>query len=292
MKSIYTNIKINNDNVKRNKRHIAKEKEPRRIWVTILHGFITLIVSSIAILAGIQLFLFLFYSSYFNLSRIEVSSMKEVDKQEILALVNIKPNSNLLTLRTGAIINKVSAHPWVEKVRIQKQLPNRVRIEVLERKPIAVICGKDNFGIDAAGYLLPDIRLEEVRNLPLITVADNAFTSNPERITTPAMTNALFAIQYLRDNNLSFMKEISELNIVSPDNLVIYTLHEGTEIRLGNENLEERLVKLQQVWEIIKQQQLVEEYIDLRFDRQGIVTKPKNRVSEKTESTAEPELKT
>lgn len=292
MKSIYTNIKINNDNVKRNKRHLPKEKEPRRIWATILNGIIALIISVIAILGGIQLFLFLFYSSYFNLSRVEVSSMKQVNKEEILALVDIKPNSNLLTLRTGTIISKVSAHPWVEKVRIRKQLPNRVRVEVIERQPIAVVCGKDNFGIDAEGYLLPDIRMEEVRTLPLITVADNALTSNPDRLTTPAMANALFAIQYIRDNNPSFMKEISELNIVSPDNLVIYTLHEGTEIRLGKDNLEERLMKLQQVWEIVKQQQLVEEYIDLRFDKQGIVTKPKQRVTEKKQTSTENELKT
>jgi cell division protein FtsQ len=292
MKSIYTNIKINNDSVKRNKRHIAKEKEPRRFWATLLHIILTIIISATALLVGIQLFLFLFYSSYFNLSRVEVSSMKQVDKSEILALVNIKPNCNVLTLRTGSIISKVSAHPWVEKVRIQKQLPNRVRIEVIERKPIAVICGKQNFGIDADGYLLPGIRIEEVRNLPLITVADNIIASSPDRLTTPAMANALFAIQYIRNNNPLFMKEISELNIVSPDNLIIYTLHEGTEIRLGKDNLEDRLVKLQQVWEIVKQQQLVEEYIDLRFDKQGIVTKPKQRMSEKNQPSVGTELKT
>jgi cell division protein FtsQ len=292
MKSIYTNIKINNDSVKRNKRHLSKDKEPRRFWATLFHLIVTVILSITAIFAGIQLFLFLFYSSYFNLSRVEVSSMKQVNKDEILTLVNIKPNSNLLTLRTESIINKVSAHPWVEKVRIQKQLPNRVRIEVMERKPIAVICGKENFGIDASGYLLPGIRMEEVRHLPLITITDNTLFSNPDRITTPAMENALFAIQYLGNNNPTFLKEISELNIVSPDNLVIYTLHEGTEIRLGKDNLEERLDKLQQVWEIVKQQQLVEEYIDLRFDKQGIVTKPKNRITEQNQTSANIELKT
>ena len=87
-------------------------------------------------------------------------------------------------------------------------------------------------------------------------------------------------------------KEISELNIVTPDNLVLYTLHEGTEIRLGNDNLAERLAKLQQVWQIVRQQQVVEEYIDLRFDKQGIVTKPKAKIGVSNPISREPSIKT
>lgn len=292
MKSIYTNIKINNDKVKRNKHHLPREKEPRRFWAALFHFIVTTIIAVSAILAGIQLFLFLFCSSYFALSRVEVSPMNQIGREEILSLAKIKPHCNLLTLQTDSIITKVRAHPWVEKVRIQKQLPNRVRIEIIERKPVAVICGKDTFGIDAEGYLLPDIRMGEVRNLPLITVNDSTLACYPDRITTPAMENALYTIEYLKNNNPLFLKEVSELSIVSPDNLIIYTLHEGTEIRLGNNNLDERLAKLQQVWEIVKQQQLVEEYIDLRFDKQGIVTKPKNKVSADSQMSANQDLKT
>jgi cell division protein FtsQ len=292
MKSIYTNIKINNEKVKRNKRRVKNEEEPRRFWSMVLHVISTTIFIVVAILLGIELILFLFYSPYFNLARVEVSPTIQIGKEEILRLANIKLNTNLLLLRTGTIVSKVSMHPWVEKVRIQKTLPDKVRIEVVERKPVAIICGKEMLGIDETGCLLPNIRMEVVKDLPLITVNNSMLAGYPDRITTPAMQNAIFVVKYLKDNDPGFLKEVSELNIISPDNLVLYTLHEGTEIRLGNDNLSERLGKLQQVWQIVQQQQLVEEYIDLRFDKQGIVTKPKNRISEQRQMSVDNELKT
>ncbi|MDI6784276.1 MAG: FtsQ-type POTRA domain-containing protein [bacterium] len=292
MKSIYTNIKINNEKVKRSKRKIQNEQEPRRFWSTVLHILLTTIFMAVGILLGIGLFLFLFYSPYFNLARVEVSPMTQIGKEEILDLANIKLNSNLLMLRSGTIVAKVSAHPWVEQVQIQKRFPDKVRIEVVERKPVAIICGKEMFGIDEEGYLLPGIRMEVVKDLPLITVNDSMLAGSPDRITAPAMNNAIYVIKYLTENDPAFLKEISELNITAPDNLVLYTLHEGTEIRLGNDNLPERLAKLQQVWQIVRQQQVVEEYIDLRFDKQGIVTKPKAKTGAPGPIMKEPSIKT
>jgi cell division protein FtsQ len=292
MKSIYTNIKINNENVKKNKRKIRKDDEPRRFWSTVIHIFLTTILTAIGILFSIQLFLFLFWSPYFSLAKVEVSPMKQIGKEEILDLANIKLHSNMLMLRSGTIASQVRVHPWVEQVRIQKRLPDKVRIEVVERKPVAIICDKEMFGIDEEGYLLPGIRMEVVKELPVITVNNSMVAGYPDRITSSAMKNAIFVIKYFKTHDPMFLKEISELNIVTQDNLLLYTLHEGTEIRLGNDNLPERLAKLQQVWQIVRQQQLVEEYIDLRFDKQGIVTKPKEKIVIPGPKTEQPSMKT
>ncbi|MCX7919097.1 MAG: FtsQ-type POTRA domain-containing protein [bacterium] len=275
MKSIYTHIKINNEHLKKKKRKVQKDIPPHYIWKKVLHGVLTGLLMLIVILVGIQLTMFVFWSNYFSLRKVEISTTKQINRTEILNLADVQLQKNLVTLPTRNIIKRVMVHPWVKEVRIQKRFPATIRIDVVERSPIAVVCGKEMYGVDAEGYLLPGIYPESLQELPIVTVPENVLVEHPTRINSDGMRNVLTVITYLKENAPWFLKEISEFNITAPDNLLLYTLHEGTEIRLGKENFEERLNKLLHIWQIIKQQQLEEEYIDLRFDKQGIVTKPK-----------------
>lgn len=275
MKTIYTNAKIKDVKVKPTKRYLVEQEKHGSRWSSICQYCLRIIIAVVGGLGVITLFHFLFLSPYFNLHAVEVSRLTHIEKEEILNLTNLRPLSNLLTLRTGKIAVRIAEHPWVEQVRIKKHLPDKLYFEIIEREPVAIVSVNPALGVDSSGYLLPGIRMETVQDIPLITVREKVLAEHPRRIISPEMRNALFVIQYLKLNEPALLKEISELNIEDPDNVVLYSLHEGTEIRLGNENFEERLAKLHQVWQLVRQQQLVEEYIDLRFDKQGVVTKPK-----------------
>lgn len=76
---------------------------------------------------------------------------------------------NLLSLRLEDVEGRVLKHPWVRTVRVRKELPGRIFVEVTERSAAAVAVLPDgNFYIDRSGAR---ISAAEIDRPPLLGLA-------------------------------------------------------------------------------------------------------------------------
>lgn len=91
-------------------------------------------------------------SGLMALKDVTVRGNERVATADILALVNLKKGSSLMSMSTEKIATVVQNNPWVEKVRVRRWLGGKVSISVTERTPEALVsCGKvylmDNEGV-------------------------------------------------------------------------------------------------------------------------------------------------
>lgn len=82
---------------------------------------------------------FLFGSPTFAFARVEVVGERRVESQWVEAALAPLKGENLLRLSLPAVEKLVRANPWVAEVRLEKRLPDRLRVAVRERHPAALL---------------------------------------------------------------------------------------------------------------------------------------------------------
>ena len=78
-------------------------------------------------------------SDFFQVTAVDVLGNQEVDKQTIIQLAGIDAHANLLALDLKTIAPKIQGYSWIETVTLSKEWPSHLRIEVRERRPLALV---------------------------------------------------------------------------------------------------------------------------------------------------------
>jgi cell division septal protein FtsQ len=69
----------------------------------------------------------------------EVQGTQHLTPAEIRLAARIPSAQSVLLLPAGDVVNRVERLPWVRSARVELGLPNRVRIDVVEWSPVAVL---------------------------------------------------------------------------------------------------------------------------------------------------------
>lgn len=82
---------------------------------------------------------FLSRSSFAHARGIEVSGTDHLSRSEIVGLAAVSKATNVLWLDDGSIERSLETHPWVADAEVHVGLPATIRIEIVERTPVAVV---------------------------------------------------------------------------------------------------------------------------------------------------------
>lgn len=206
-------------------------------------------LSALGLLAAAALFGFLLifaYScllsaSYFEIREISVRGVKELTEKDILALAKIKPHSNILAVNTDAVAGRIAANPWVKHIYIGRELPNRLVLDVRERKPVALMKEAGNFYlIDGGGFVFKKLSKGDEVDLAIITGVNVQ-----SKVKTPLFTEALKLLEVLAASDQhGFLGTVSEVHVDDVFGLSILT-DQGLHLKLGRENFTSKLNQLQ-----------------------------------------------
>lgn len=103
---------------------------PRRRWI----GWLTLLL---LLAAG----LLVAHSPWLSVGEIEVLGAVRSETRSRIAGAGVGEGALLLWVDVGDVERAVLADPWVSDVRVDKVFPNRLVVEVLERRPVVWIEG-------------------------------------------------------------------------------------------------------------------------------------------------------
>jgi cell division protein FtsQ len=127
-------------------------------------------VLTVAVTAG----RFLLYSPALRLTapeQVEVTGNQYVSRDSVVALFSPDRNHSLLSVPLDGRRAQIERISWVESARVQRILPDRIRVEVTERRPAAFLrTGSELALIDPQGVILErptqgDFRLPVVSGL-------------------------------------------------------------------------------------------------------------------------------
>ena len=102
-----------------------------------------------------------FFISKFNLEIIVVENNLLLKDKDIKNLLIPFYNKNLIFLDNNKVKKALLQNSFIESFKIKKKYPNTLKIEIYEKKPIAVLFNKKN-----KFYLSEKIDLIEFKNLP------------------------------------------------------------------------------------------------------------------------------
>ena len=209
----------------------------------------------------------------FLLSRFDVRGNRVLTEDEILELSGAVMGSNLLDVRISLLEEAVAASPRVERAQVRRVLPDRVVVTLDEKRPAALVLvgANDVLEVTDDGAVLPAAAQTASVDLPVITGAVGNVEPGIAEL-SPELEGALALLRRAREVSEGLWMDISEVRIAPGSGLVIYTVADGAEIRVGSGALGSR--DLERLWRVltdIRDGGREAETVDLRFRDQIVV---------------------
>ena len=211
------------------------------------------------------------------LKNIAISNTSIIDKKEYHGLVDQFIGYSLDEISIGNISKILEEHPFVKASRVSKWYPSTVKIELIEREPIAILNITPVVLLDEDGFVLPNKKSKRNFNLPIL----NKF--NPDSVLYPhgdkvLSINVADCIQWLNRIKIeypSFYENISEMKMTSDNDINIILSDYPTNIYLGRNDIWSRIKILKKFeTELIPKKLSDFSYLDMRYNNQVIA---KNR---------------
>lgn len=192
----------------------------------------------------------------------------------------LKPQATLIGANIWELdVNRLSdelhrQQPSLKAVRVTRRLPSTIRIEPIQRIPVAQVRLDQWYPVDGEGFILPEGSAEG--SAKLVRLVGLNRTANGLRAgkdnTSEALTLALRVLERVRKSPLSISRRIREINVADPREIRLVLASsdlpedDGIEVRCGAEaELAAHLERLRAVLKVVARQQLAVRYIDVRF---------------------------
>ena len=203
----------------------------------------------------------------FAVTSVEVRGASRTSPEQILAVAAIPRGTNIFRLDTTGVTGRVESLPAVRRADVVRELPDRVVISVEERRPFTLVHGGRLHWMDEEGRLLGASLAAVAPPMPVISGLTADELASMRTAPGPKARAAVAVIRALLRSGIGLTAEISEIDMSRREGPVLYTV-DGVEVRLGSEDWEERLARLEGVLAQVAAQDV--RTVDLRFRDQVV----------------------
>jgi cell division protein FtsQ len=206
----------------------------------------------------------------FAVTAVEVRGASRVPPTRVLEVAGIVRGTNLWRIDPHQVRARLEALPEIRRADVVRELPNRVSIVVEERRPFTLVHAARLHWLDEEGRLLGEESHAVATEVPVISGLSEDELTTMRTAPGPRARAAIALIRALLRTGSALAGEISEIDMSRPEGPVLYTV-DGVEVRLGSEEWEERLARLEGVLAQVATQDV--QGVDLRFRDQVVLKK-------------------
>ncbi len=196
----------------------------------------------------VLLFLFLLFSSgyaayqldvggYFTLKQIETAQTIYVEPALLDSLCKALFVGRSIFSDLGPAKDALTTQPLIKKVRCLRRFPDRLRVQITERRPVALANVGEILPVDDEGYVLPlDISRHRLE-LPVITPPSAGSVSSEEHTGRMRLNKEgrrlVQAVLCFRDMSPELLGRISEFRINEQGKITLVTMDRGLRVVMG-----------------------------------------------------------
>ena len=176
--------------------------------------------------------------NFFQITSVIIEGNRMTDKEEITDLSRIDIHSNLLAIDTGQVRSLLESHPWIASAEVVRDWPNRLLIQVKEKKPAALLNREaQQLYLDNKGRVIAAATPSHELDFPVITGLENAVLDAAASETRQPYLHDVFEFLRLANRNNPILPEqnISEIHVGASGELTLYLLDRPFPIFLGSE---------------------------------------------------------
>src|SRR2546425_120735 len=201
---------------------------------------------------------------------IEITGLGNVPHSQVMEVMGGDIGRNIFFVPLGQRQRQLEQIPWVESASVMRFVPNRLKVEIHERTPIAFArVGSKILLVDAVGTLM-ELPGRKKYSFPVILGMNSG-----EPFSTRAARMQIYkeVVSQLDSGGVRYSQDLSEVDLSDPDDVKVLANNPQGEVlvHLGSSNYLDRYkVYVSHVQEWRQQFDKVES-VDLRYDRQIIV---------------------
>lgn len=207
-------------------------------------------------------------------ANIEADGLTQVARAEVLPVFGEDIGKNIFFVHLDQRRRDLEAIPWVKHARVMRVLPNRIRVSLEERVPVAFTQINGETGlVDADGVLLtmPAATMAARHySFPEVTGLESVTSQGERRV---RMMVYMRMMAELDANGQHNTQQISEVDLSDPEDARVKMADQGGDIvaHLGYEHFLDRYRRYMRHIGEWRQQQPRLIGVDLRYERQAVL---------------------
>ena len=227
------------------------------------------------ILLVCELCVYFFVVPCLDTVEISWSGLSSYTKESMNSVISPCANKKFMNFSVSEAKSLVMSVPGVESVRIYKRFPNKVNIQVNERKPVAMTFVSSNgrtipVEIDKNGVLFNGTANSANSDTSLPLISGIPVENIPEGMRIPQKYRALMEqIDTIRSLSQNYFAAVSEIHVIPKEygnyELVLYPIHSRTRILTGRQLNEKSLQYMMVALDVVNDLNQDVDEIDLRY---------------------------
>lgn len=201
------------------------------------------------VVAGVIVVSVLARTSAFTIQSIDTQATDHLTAENIARLAKVERGATLLNIDTDTVEQNLEKNPWVGSVRIRREFPDRLRIEVTERRVsyvVAMASGSVAWYLGEGNVWIEPVKLDVADNDSVVdaalAMADSLgavlITDVPPSVSPVAgaqsTDDAIEAVMSLQEQfSADFSSQVASYSAPSADNISC-VLKSGVEVSLGS----------------------------------------------------------
>ncbi|HZS10652.1 MAG TPA: FtsQ-type POTRA domain-containing protein [Nitrospirales bacterium] len=108
-----------------------------------------------------------------ELRDVQLIGLEHVTRDEAIDKLKLPASVSIMWLSPKRLAERLEAHPWIKTAEISRELPHRLIVHVVERRPAAVLRAENGLWlIDDEGHVLNAVSDGEAQDLPVLRGVD------------------------------------------------------------------------------------------------------------------------
>ncbi len=163
--------------------------------------------------------------------------------EELLALLPIRRGDHLLAVDAAAAEAALLRDPWVASAEVRRRFPDGVEVRVTERRAAALLDLGGLYLVDGQGTVFKRATPGDGLDLPVVTGIDREAWVERRGEAEPLLAGALALVEAWTARRLEGPAALAEIHVDLDMGSTVVTA-DGTEVRLGQGDLETKLSRL------------------------------------------------
>jgi cell division protein FtsQ len=204
--------------------------------------------------------------------KIEAAGLTEVSRDQLLPVFGEDIGRNVFHVPLAERRRQLEEIPWIERATVMRLLPDRIRVSVVERQPVAFARQGEQFGlVDANGVLL---------SMPAATMAQRHYSfpvvagiDPRDRLAARQARMKVYQrlMADLDSGGQRLSAQISEVDLTDPEDARVTMQDDTTLLHFGQDRFLERYQRYKANIRAWRQQYPKLAAVDLRYDRQVVL---------------------
>lgn len=201
---------------------------------------------------------FLVSSSLFEIKEITVSGNKNVPREEIIRLSSIYYGENIFRINKKSSMKSIFQNPYVKMIKIKRYLPNKVRIDIIEREAVVLVPYSGSYlNIDEEGMIMEINQIAKKKDLPVVKGLKFSTFKVGEFLNIENKAQLGTTINIIKElKSAGLINQLAEIDVTDMQSIKLKTKND-TRVDLGNENdLNYKISFMKTIYEDVTKQNL------------------------------------